>query len=134
MEAAVHDYFKKGLAKSTDRVYSSAKRRYWSFCGHYNLVPIPLTETVLCKFAACLGREGLKFQTIKTYLAGIRHSYIEAGFPAPPPGAWPRLQLRESIYLWFHPLGRCLISLWAVLVPFRGGLDPPKHSACALAP
>ena len=93
MEAAVHDYFKQGLAKSTDRVYSSAKLRFWSFCSHYNLVPIPLTETVLCKFAACLGREGLKFQTIKTYLAGIRHSHIEAGFPAPPPGAWPRLQL-----------------------------------------
>ena len=38
--------------------YSSAQKRYLSFCETYNLPPLPLSESVTCLFAAFLAHQG----------------------------------------------------------------------------
>ena len=82
------------MATSTQRAYSSAHRRYLSFCTAYNVSPtFPLSENTLCYFVAYLHTQALKHQTIKSYLSGIRHAQIALGFSDPFAGAaYPRLE------------------------------------------
>ena len=68
--------------------YSSAQKRYLSFCETYNLPPLPLSESVTCLFAAFLAHQGLKSQSVSVYLSALRHLQITAGLPA----TWPRLK------------------------------------------
>ena len=72
--------------------YSSAQKRYLSFCETYNLPPLPLSESVTCLFAAFLAHQGLKSQSVSVYLSALRHLQITAGLPAPQRAEWPRLK------------------------------------------
>ena len=72
--------------------YSSAQKRYLSFCEIYNLPPLPLSEPVSCLFAAFLAHQGLKSQSVSVYLSALRHLQISAGLPAPQRNEWPRLK------------------------------------------
>ena len=72
--------------------YSSAQKRYMSFCQAYQLPPLPLSELSVCLFAAFLAHEGLKSQSISVYLSALRHLQVSAGLPAPDRAEWPRLQ------------------------------------------
>ena len=93
LEAAVHRYFRAGIAESTMRVYESAKERYTTLCTERELSQLPLRGDTLCLFVAHLAMAGLKPQTIKTYLSGVRHLQISTSlsdsFMA---GSFPRLQ------------------------------------------
>ena len=60
-----------------------AQNRYLSFCQRTNIIPFPTSIHVLCSFVAVLGSQGLKHQSVKTYLSAIRHAQISAGFPDP---------------------------------------------------
>ena len=40
-----------------------------------------MTEKLLCYFVVYLAEERLSYQTIKTYLAAVRHAHITLGFP-----------------------------------------------------
>ena len=52
---AVQRYFQDGLAPSTRRTYDSAMKRFSTFCEHYQVSdPFPVTEVLLCSFAAYL--------------------------------------------------------------------------------
>ena len=73
------------------RSYNSAQRRYLQFCDSYKLSPLPLSESSLCLFAAYLAYQGLKPQTINSYLAALRHLQVSAGLPTPNRADWPRL-------------------------------------------
>ena len=61
---------------------------HWA--GENIATPFPLTEDTLCYFVSFLHKHGLKHQTIKTYLSGLRHAQIAMGlfkdspFPTPP--------------------------------------------------
>ena len=74
------------------RAYSSAQKRYLAFCDTYNLPPLPVSEQLVCLFSAFLAHQGLRAQTISTYLSGVRHLQVSAGLKAPNRADWPRFQ------------------------------------------
>ena len=83
MGEMVHYYIKHSLAKSTLRTYESGKRRYIRFCMLANCAPLPVSERKLCEFVANTAKEGLKHQTIKSYLSAVRHLQILVGLGDP---------------------------------------------------
>ena len=71
----------KGLRESTHATYSSAQKRYISFCALYKYDPLPTTEKILCNFVTFLAYEGLSHSSIRVYLSGVRSLHIFEGFP-----------------------------------------------------
>ena len=92
LEGLVGRFFTGGLASRTSDTYSSAKCRYLEFCYKFGLSPLPLSEHVLCLFAAFLSKEGLRSQSIAVYLSGVRHLEICSGGTPERRDKWPRLQ------------------------------------------
>ena len=93
MEGTVQKLFDCGIAPSTSRVYRSAKNRYLSFCAQYQLSAIPLNENTLCLYIAFLHLQGVKHQSVKSYLSALRHLQIEEGGGDPfAPGKFSRLE------------------------------------------
>ena len=93
LDELAKDLFIKGLAPSTTRTYDSAKRRYLTFCQLYHLTPLPLSESILCRFVTFLSTQSLKYQSIKSYLSALRHLQITQGFQDPfIAGMFPRLE------------------------------------------
>ena len=56
------------ITSCTSDTYSSAKCFYLEFCYKFGLSPLPLSEHVLCLFAAFLSKEGLHSQSVAVYL------------------------------------------------------------------
>ena len=88
LDDAVRRYFAAALARSTHKTYAAAERRYLNFCKDFNLIPLPVSESTLCYFVACLGQQGLAHSSISTYLSGIRQVHISHGFGDPQPTKW----------------------------------------------
>ena len=77
-------YFQDGLAPSTRRTYDSAMRKFSTFCEHYHVTdPFPVSEFLLCAFAAYMADSGLTPQTVKSYLSAIRNTQLSLGLPDP---------------------------------------------------
>ncbi len=56
-------------------------KRFHGFCDRYNVVsPFPVTEMLLCSFAAFLADQGLAPQTGKGYLAAVRNMQISLAY------------------------------------------------------
>lgn len=68
---AVQDFFKQGLAATTTRSYSSAKRKYIDFCQNLNISVFPISQKSACLFVAHLAKQGLRPQTISVYLSAF---------------------------------------------------------------
>jgi hypothetical protein len=84
LETSVQGYFQHGLAPSTQKMYSSAMKRFHTFCATYTVTtPFPLSEHLLCSFAAYLADQNLAPQTIKSYLSALRNTQISLGLPDP---------------------------------------------------
>ena len=84
MAPSVQRYFQDGLAQSTRRTYDSAMKKFTSFCEVYHVAdPFPVSEYLLCAFAAFMADKGLAPQTIKSYLAAIRNTQLSLGLPDP---------------------------------------------------
>lgn len=84
MAPSVRHYFQLGLAPSTQKMYQAAMKRFHAFCLKYSIAtPFPLTEQLLCSFAAFLADQELAPQTIKSYLAAVRNMQISLGLPDP---------------------------------------------------
>ena len=82
LEPSVQHYFQNGLALSTQKTYQAAIKRFHSFCCQYNVLqPFPLSEQLLCSFAAYLADQGLAPQTGKSYLSALRSMQISLGLP-----------------------------------------------------
>ena len=59
-------------------------KRFSAFCTHFNILsPFPVTEHLLCCFAAFLADQGLAPQTVKGYLAAVRNMQVSLGLPDP---------------------------------------------------
>ena len=59
-------------------------KRFFAFCTHINILsPFPVTEHLLCCFAAFLADQGLAPQTVKGYLAAVRNMQVSLGLPDP---------------------------------------------------
>ena len=81
---SVQRYFQEDLAPATCRSYDSAVKKFDKFCDSFRVSdPFPVTETLLCSFAAYLGDQGLSSQTIRSYLAGVRNMQLSMGLPDP---------------------------------------------------
>ena len=93
MGASVQRLLQAGLAQSTQRVYASGKREYLAFCRAFDTPPLPATEQKLVKFTAFLANQGLKHQTMKSYLSATRHLQIECGGGDPRVESMPLLEL-----------------------------------------
>ena len=69
--------FKKGLATATQNVYTSAKKRFMSFCDRFSNALLPASEENLCAFVSFLSADGLTHKTIKCYLSAVRNLHLE---------------------------------------------------------
>ena len=91
LDRAVHGYFEHSLAPSTLSLYRSASTRYHNFCTQFNLPFLPLTQDTLTRFVSYLAQSGLTYQSIRTYLSGIRFLQIASGLPDPHINTFPVL-------------------------------------------
>ena len=98
LDGTVQFFCQHGIANSTQKTYKSALRRFTNFCEMFNVLsPFPVSEAILCYFASFLANQKLSPQTIKTYLAGIRHMQITLGLPEPREfSSLPRLRLVQA--------------------------------------
>ena len=81
---SVQHYFQEGLAPSTRRSYDSARKKFSTFCDRFKVSdPFPVTEHLLCSFAAFMADSNLATQTVKSYLAAIRNTQLSLGLPDP---------------------------------------------------
>lgn len=98
LDGRVQYFCAKGVAESTQKTYQSAIRKFHNFCSLYNIVsPFPVSESMLCYFTTYLAGQNLCPQTIKTYLAGIRHMQVTLGLPEPRAySSLPRLRLVQT--------------------------------------
>ena len=84
LDPTVQYFCEQGIATTTRKTYQSAIRRFSEFCSLYNvLTPFPVSEAHLCNYASFLAIQKLSPQTIKVYLAAIRHMQITMGLPEP---------------------------------------------------
>ena len=98
MDSTVQFFCSKGIADTSQKIYQSGLRKFTTFCSTYSITtPFPVSEDILCYFASYLAVQGLSPQTIKVYLAGIRHMQISIGLPDPKEfSSIPRLKLVQS--------------------------------------
>lgn len=83
LEASVAKYIGEGLAESTKKTYNSSQKRYRGFCERAGYPAVPATRGMLCEFASHLADEGLKYATIKVYMAGVRNLHVSKGLEDP---------------------------------------------------
>ncbi len=96
LDSAVQFFCAQGVAKSTRQTYNSAFKKFAEFCSMF-VSPFPVSESILCYFSSHLATKHLAPQTIKTYLAGIRHMQIVLGLPEPRAfSSLPRLRLVQA--------------------------------------
>ena len=82
MASSFQRYFQQGLAPSTLRTYNAAMKLLYAFCTKFNVVsPFPVSEHLMCCFAAFLADEGLALQAGKGYLAAVRSMQFSLGLP-----------------------------------------------------
>ena len=80
----VQGYFQAGLAPATQASYRAALKKFHNFCTKYNIrYPFPVTEQLLCYFAAYIATQGLAPQTRKAYLSAVRSMQVSLGLPDP---------------------------------------------------
>ena len=89
LDSQIIHYRGLAYAASTKQAYSSHKKSYFQFCVQMGYNPIPVSQVVLCRYAAHLANR-LAFTSVKKYLNIIRILHLEAGFPNP---------LRENWFL-----------------------------------
>ena len=85
-------YFSHGIAASTQKTYTSAKRCYFQFCYTNHLNLLPASEHQLCRSVAALAKEGLSHRTLKGYLSGVRHLHLENHYKNPNINTMARLE------------------------------------------
>ena len=73
-------------------------KKFATFFFTYSVTtPFPVSEGILCYFSTYMACQGLSPQTIKVYLAGIRHMKISIGLPDPKEfTSMPRLRMAQS--------------------------------------
>ena len=93
VEGALSRYTAQGVADSTRRSYAAGLRRFKRFCEQLGLQGLPASERVLSLFCAALAREGLRYATIKSYLAAVCNGQVVAGLGDPFAASMPLLVL-----------------------------------------
>ena len=92
LDQIIRCLLQRALAPSTRRSYEAAQKRHLSFCTKAQFSPLPVNETLLCRFLASLTQDNLRFQTIKCCLSAVRCLQIMSGFSDPKMSAMPLLE------------------------------------------
>ena len=79
LQTAVHYYYTKGLALSTNKTYIVGQQCYLDFCFQSHQTHTRTSEHVLLLFSAHLASAGLTYSTIKAYLSAVRNLHVTAG-------------------------------------------------------
>ena len=85
-------YFHQSIAPATHRSYNSAQTRYITFCTQFNIQPLPLEETHLCRFASFLANDNITHTTIKCYFSALRRLQLSHHYPDPLISSFPKLE------------------------------------------
>lgn len=88
MDQAVARYRAATFAEGTKATYQTHRRSYINFCLSMGYCPVPVSSTVLCRYAAHLA-ERLKFSSIQQYLNIVRILHLESDLPNPLEHNWP---------------------------------------------
>ena len=91
MDQTVHTLLRQGITPSTSLSYRSGIRRYYTFCTQFLLPPLPLSQSMLCRFVAWLHEQGLSPSSIRLYLSAVRFHQISLGGPDPSLTDMPQL-------------------------------------------
>ncbi len=79
----IQHYINLSLASTTQQTYSSGEKRFITFIRLYKRKHIeqclPADQLLLTEFVAFLAKS-IKYSSIKTYLAAVRHYHIRHGF------------------------------------------------------
>ena len=137
MDGDVQALFVQGVSPSTLAAYSSGIRRYSIFCKQFRLQPLPLSDTLLCRFVAVLHRQELSPSTVRLYLSSLRFLQISQGEADPSLANFPQLHYVIKAVRRSHPISRRptrlpitptilrhLYSVWSTL--------PVTHDKCML--
>ena len=90
MDSLVQELIDNGISKATQATYKSGWYQYTKFCTHHSHPPLPLSEHVVCQFAALMS-QSVSWKTIRVYVSALRYFQIRAGLPDPSFSAFPRL-------------------------------------------
>ena len=72
----------RAIAPTSRRTYSTAEKRYFSFCKQHQLQPLPATDIVLSYFAAHLSLT-VQPSTVRVYMSAVRNLHVEEGLQYP---------------------------------------------------
>jgi hypothetical protein len=82
-QTAADEFFAKGLAQSTVKIYSSGVKKYTAYCMRVGRVPLPTSEELITGFVATLAKKNLSYASVRTYLSAIRYHQIACGHGDP---------------------------------------------------
>ena len=78
----IQHYISLSIASSTKQTYSAGEKRYIDFVTRFKQQSLeqclPATEAILTEFVAFLAKS-IKYASIKTYLAAVRHLHMRRG-------------------------------------------------------
>ena len=83
LDDLARQFFKKGVAVSTQHSYRSGQARYLTFCQWSEVRAVRTCEPVLGQFVSFMAKEGLKHGTIKAYLSAVHFLHIKEGVGDP---------------------------------------------------
>ncbi len=92
--------FQQGLAPVTREHYLGIWKRYeaWCGCGSLKEPPLPVTEEKAIGYVVTLACQGVKDETVRHHLVGLRQAHLRAGLPAPNWSEMARLgQIRKGL-------------------------------------
>lgn len=135
LEGLVQSFFACGIAQNTVRSYLSAQRCYLAFRLTYQIPSLPLSELFTCLLTMFLAFQGLKYQSIATYLSALHHLQITADLNIPQLNAWGRLHYVLKLFS-HSQIGstRCSLPIMATimhqLLSSSPSIFPDKFEAC----
>ena len=83
LTADIQHYLNLSVASTTKQTYGAGERNFLNFISHFKQASVeqylPATEVLLTEYVAYLAKT-IKYTSIKTYLAAVRHYHIRHGF------------------------------------------------------
>lgn len=72
----MEQYFLRGIALSTNIVYTAGVKLYLAHCKHLHTAPLSATQQLLCKFLTHLATSNMTYASIIVYLAAACQLYV----------------------------------------------------------
>ena len=82
LKGEVAQYKAATFAQNTIKTYNTHRKSYLQFCTLMGIPPVPVSENIVCLYAAYLARR-LKSTSIRQYLNIVRLIHLESGYSNP---------------------------------------------------